>query len=376
MKIFYIANVRMPTEKAHGGQIMKMCEAWANVHQVILWSPWRVNYIKKDPFDFYCVEKKFKIKKIFSLDFLPVQRLFGRSAFYFQNISFAFFVFLRLLFVRADLFFSRDFWSSFFLSLFGKKVVYEIHDSPSQHLITKFAFRYIYKFVTTNKFKARELQEKFDISKDKILVAPNGVDIGLFNISVSKEECRKKMNLPLDKKIILYTGHLYSWKGADIFLKAAINLKDDDIVSVFVGGTPEDFERFKNNAKNTNNILILGHQEQSSIPYFLKASDILILPNTAKERISREETSPLKLFEYMVSEKPIIASNIPSIREIVDEKEVVFFEPDNAEDLKNKIIFVLNNYENCLKLAKNAKEKIAVYSWDKRTEKILEFVEN
>lgn len=375
MKIIYIANVRMPTERAHGGQIMKMCEAWGKEHQVILYYPFRINYIKKDPFDFYGIKKNFKLKKIFSLDLLPWEKFFSKSVFYFQNISFAFFSFLNLFFKKADIFFARDFWSAFFLSLAGKKVIYEIHDSPNRHFITKLAFRKIDKFVTTNKYKAEELMNKFGVQQKNILALPNGVDIEDFDILESKEECRKKLELPVNKQIVLYTGHLFSWKGADVLLEASKNLSKD-ILTIFVGGTPQDLIRFRAKAGLSDKVLILGHKEHKEIPYYLKASDVLVLPNTAKERISLKETSPLKLFEYMASKRPIIASKIPSIEEVVSENEVVFFEPDNPEELKDKILEVLENYSDFEYIAERAFLKVQNYTWENRANSILKFATN
>jgi len=64
MKIYYLANARIPTEKAHGFQIMKMCEGFANQGvNVELIIPQRYNYIKDDPFKFYGIRNNFKIKK-------------------------------------------------------------------------------------------------------------------------------------------------------------------------------------------------------------------------------------------------------------------------------------------------------------------------
>ncbi|MCH7883412.1 hypothetical protein IIA95_03290, partial [Patescibacteria group bacterium] len=69
MKLIYIANARIPTEKAHGIQIMKTCEAFAdNGAEIELVVPWRFNPIKNDPFEYYDVKRVFKIVKIPSLD--------------------------------------------------------------------------------------------------------------------------------------------------------------------------------------------------------------------------------------------------------------------------------------------------------------------
>ena len=373
MRILYIANVRMPTEKAHGLQIMKMCEAWSdNGHEVVLMAPARFNYIKADPFDFYSARRNFCIKKIFTLDFLRWSN--KKWAFWMENLSFALNVAAKACFGKNDVIFSRDFWSAYLLSLLGKKVIYEIHDSPPKNFIILHAFKKIDKFISTNRYKAEELINNFGVQKEKMFVAPNGVDVGLFRATRDKDFCRDRVGLPQDKKIILYTGHLYSWKGADILLEAALKIKRDDAVTVFVGGVPEDTIRFRSRAGFQNNIKILGHQEYKKIPDYLGAADVLVLPNTAKEQISLKETSPIKLFEYMAAGRPIVASDIPSVREVVGEREAVFFEPDDADDLKDKIEKVLDNYDDFLPLAEHAKKIAGRHSWDARACSILDFI--
>lgn len=373
MKILYIANVRMPTEKAHGVQIMKMCEAWGADHKVTLLAPTRFNHIKADPFDFYGVRRCFKIEKVLSFDLLPLGNILGKAAFWAQNISFAVFATLAVLLKKNDIIFSRDFWSAYFLSLVGKNVVYEIHDSPNRHFITHHAFKKIKKFVATNNFKADELEKDFGVPRKNILAVPNGVDMEFFSVAGGRKGCRHYVDLPEDKDIILYSGHLYSWKGADTLLSAALTSRDPKKLFVFVGGTNDDVLRFQSRAGFRENILILGHQEYKKIPDYLASADILILPNTAKEHISLRETSPIKLFEYMAAGRPVVASDLPSIREVANEKEVVFFRPDDAADLAAKITTVLSDYDKHLKMAEEAKKMVAYYSWGNRAKKILSF---
>ena len=69
----------------------------------------------------------------------------------------------------------------------------------------------------------------------------------------------------------------------------------------------------------------------------MRAADVLVLPNTALEDASKYETSPVKLFEYLSSGVPVVASDLPSIRDIVTDKEVCFFTPDDPKDLAGKI---------------------------------------
>ena len=82
----------------------------------------------------------------------------------------------------------------------------------------------------------------------------------------------------------------------------------------------------------------------------------------------------MKLFEYMASGVPIIASQIPSIEEIVSDNEVKFFEPDNVESLINAIDNILQDQDSAKKLAKNARVKVNDYTWRIRAQKIIKFI--
>lgn len=348
MKIIYIANARIPTEKAHGLQIMKMCEAFSGQgHDVLLLVPFRFNKIEQNPFDFYNVKRNFKITKVFSLDLLPFEKFFGKFAFYIQSLSFGLRALIYANSSSTDFIYCRDNILLMFLLKTGKKIIYEAHvfsEKVSRRQID--LWKQCHKITTiTNGLK--KLFEKQGIESNKILVAPDGVDSEQFDIKASREECRKKLGLPLNKKIVLYAGHLYKWKGAETLTQSLEYLDNDYLVKIVIGRP---------------------HKE---IPYWLKSADVLVLPNTAKEKISRIYTSPLKLFEYMASGTPIVASDIPSIREIVSEREVCFVEPDSPQALAKGIKKVLNNPEKAKKIAEHTKEVVKKYTWQKRAETIL-----
>src|SRR3989338_7168842 len=82
----------------------------------------------------------------------------------------------------------------------------------------------------------------------------------------------------------------------------------------FVGGTEKDRAKVKvksEKLKNKDNVKIIEHRPHDEIPFWLRAADILVLPNTAIEDISKYYTSPMKLFEYMASGRPIVPSDLP-----------------------------------------------------------------
>ena len=108
------------------------------------------------------------------------------------------------------------------------------------------------------------------------------------------------------------------------------------------------------------------------VPKYLAASDVLVLPNS--EKGLSEFTSPLKLFEYMAAKRPIVASDLPSLREILSESNAVMVRPDDPAALAEGIQKVLEDEELAKKLAGNAYIDVQQYSWDKRAMRILEFV--
>lgn len=368
MKIYYLANIRLPTEKAHGLQIMKMCEVFGRQGaEVKLIVPWRFNPIKENPFEYYDVDKNFKITKIPSIDLVK----FGKVGFLIQSLSFAKFAFYHLFFKKTDIIYSRDELPLYYLSFFKKNIFWESHTD-------KFSFftRRVLKKCTKIICISRGLKDFYvvkGIMPDKILIAPDGVDLKEFDVPISKDGARHKLNLPANKKIILYTGHLYEWKGAGLLAEASKYL-DSDCLTVFVGGTEKDVKSFKFQFSGLKNILVVGHRPHQEIPYWLKAADILVLPNLAKEKISKFYTSPLKLFEYMASGVPIVASDLPSIREILNEKNAVLVESDSAQALAVAINKLLKDDNLANSLAEQAYSDVQKYTWNKRAENILEFI--
>ena len=90
--------------------------------------------------------------------------------------------------------------------------------------------------------------------------------------------------------------------------------------------------------------------------------------------MSEQHTSPLKLFEYMASSRPIVASDLLSLREVLTEKEAVFFKPNDPADLALKIKEVLANPTLAGQISQNARQKVQNYTWSNRAQHAIDFV--
>lgn len=276
--------------------------------------------------------------------------------------------------------FSREEKLLFFTLLYARflglspKVIFEVHDVPS---LDSYFFNRILKkadriIVLTN--PAREDLIEKGITQEKICVVPDAVDPMLFKNPLSKEAARQKLVLPLHQTIILYTGHLYAWKGVHTLVDAGEKLPSNTHV-YFVGGTEQDVLQFKERNKGKDYMTIVGYVPHAEVPLWLWASDILVLPNSSRENISSRYTSPLKLFEYMMAKRPIIASDLPSIRDVLTTENATLFTPDDPQALQSAISRVLTNTEISLKKAEKAFHDASSYTWEKRAGEILHFIQ-
>jgi len=372
MKIIYLANARIPTEKAHGIQIMKMCQAFQGVGadiELVVAKRINLEFKDTDVFDYYNISEKFPIKRLPLFDLVDRKRSLKGLSVIIQNTTFALSAFFYLLFKKVDIIYARDEFSLFFLSFFKNNLVLELHNFPrSRFFLYKWLFKKVKKIVVINN-KLKEMTVDLGIDPDKILVAHDGVDLNQFTVIETKEECRRKLGLPLDKKLVIYTGQLFKWKGVYVLAEASRFL-DDSYQIVLVGGMEYDrikLEKFIKE-KQLDKIIIIDHQSPDLVPYYLKSADVLILPNSSRERISRLFTSPMKMFEYMASGRPIVASNLPSIREVLNERNSILFKPDDPRDLADKIQIALDDQ----KVSEKALLDVQKYTWHKRVKKILE----
>lgn len=366
MKIIYIANIRLPTEKAHGIQIMKTCEAFAQTGVMVeLIIPNRKNHLKTDPFDYYQVKKSFKIERLFSLDLV----FLGAAGFLIQAFTFSLSVLLKYFSSRKNnetFFYTRDEMLAWALSSLGVNIVWETHMGHNNVFIRSLIKRNL-PIVAIS----RGLSDFYhSLGSKNILVSPDGVDLEQFQINDSREEARARLGLPMNAKLVVYTGHLYSWKGADVLAAAATQLASD-IMVLFVGGTEKDIELFKDKYGGVKNIMILGSKPHYEIPLYLRAADVLIIPNSANEKISQLYTSPMKLFEYMASGTPIVASDLPSLREILNEENSVLVNPDSPDAMATGIATVLSDTEKSNTLAKQASKDVQKYDWRERAIAII-----
>jgi len=373
MNLIYISNTRIPSQKANTYQSMVMCESFAKqVGSVEFWYPNGRNAQDMDKIDevykFYSINKIFKIIKIKCLDSVLLHDIIKSYKLWFviKSLSFAFHYILKLKKLDDSyIVFTRDILGLRVLSFakrvgfIKQKIYFEAH---IYHKSISKNSRDIDGLVVINNY-LKELYKKDGLSN--ILVAHDGVKLDDY----------KTLELKKGKdKNIVYIGNLFAWKGVYTLVDSMRYLQEYKLI--VVGGSSDTLPEFKEYVKNSGlkNIEIIGFVKKSDTLKYIDIADVLVLPNSAKDKMSYY-TSPLKLFEYMASKRVIVASRLPSIEEVLeDKKNAILFKPDDSKDLADKIKWVFNN--DCNEIIVQAYKDVQNYSWDKRAKNIIGWIKN
>lgn len=373
MRIFLFFHGRFPSEKAASLFAAHSVDSFEKVGvQTEMVVPRRLGRASKQADKYYGLSQSIKINYLPTIDIFWIP-FFKSVAFYTSYVVFSIFSVLYVLFRvrKTDVVYTNEALVALLVSIVHKRTVYEMHDFP-EHFI--FIYGWLCKIVegviTTNVWKKEQLTMRCGANPNRVLVEMNAVDVNAFRLDMTKEEARRKLSINEKGKIILYTGHLYSWKGVDVLAQAMREIPD--ATAYFVGGTTPDVADFKMRYVGMSNIRIIGHRPHNEIPFWQAAADVLVLPNTAKESISLYATSPMKLFEYMASGRPIVASLLPSVKEIISDDAVVFVLPDDPHALAEGIRRAYNETHST-RVAR-AGAIVEEHTWDARASRIVNFL--
>lgn len=214
-------------------------------------------------------------------------------------------------------------------------------------------------------------------NKSKIVVNPNGVNPEKFSPDISGDRIKEQFRLN-NFFVVGFIGTFTRWHGVETLFDAAVEVlsKNDKIKFLFIGdGNLKSVLELKTEQlKLDDKIIFTGIIPHEKAPEFLAACDVLVSPHLGFDNGERFFGSPTKLFEYMAMGKPIIASDLEQIGQIIKHKiNGLKFKPGNAEELARLILELQSNKELCDKLGKKAREDVLEsFTWEKNAKRILE----
>ena len=386
MKIAYVTHTRFPTEKAHGHQIARVSEALVKLgHDVTLVSPDILNAINHHHTQYYHLEKDFTAEKLQTFDAFQSKIIPGRAAFLVTMKAYR--GSLRKYFAdnKFDLLYARSPQVLPAILKTGIPVVLELHTLPKRGRSRFTALCKKCKKVVCITGPMRDELVSWGVSAKKIIVEGDAVDLERFaNLSTPKK-AKHHFALPEDRLIIGYVGSLVTMdkvqKGVDILIKAMPSLKQHyPNVFLFVVGGPQNWiDRYRklviHAGLTDHDFLFHGPVRPKLVPDAMAACDICVYPSPVpKHQYFKRDTSPLKLFEYLASGKPVVCADIPPVRDTVDKTLVRFVHAGSVSSLAGGIRDVLENPKPAEERSKKGLKMIKNHTWEKRMKRVLDAV--
>lgn len=359
MKLGFLAHTPLLTPKASSVNVMKMCHAWAETgHEVTLFCPRPAR--DGNPFSFYGVAPTFEIDWLRDhstrIGRLVRQSRFAQVALWRRSIE--------LVWARCHAI------EPYKLDRLDRPFIVEAHTlHESDRFRAVLRNRNLRGLAVTNEELRREMRRVHDLGDLPVVVARSGAD--------PVPDVRPRA-LPGNGRLRCgYVGNLYEGKATEILVPLAERCSRIDF-HVF-GGAPEDIEALKRKTTATN-LFLHGFVPPSEVPAAMLGCDALLAPYQSRVHGASGKTnlarwmSPLKLVEYMAAGRAIVATDLPSIREIVRDGETALLcPPDDVDAWAAALGRLLAEPETRTRLGRSARDDFAKHhSWKARAVRLNE----
>lgn len=345
MKLCYLTPLTFPSHHANRLQVMKMSAAFEKQADFVLYiAESRVSHEKL--FEEYNIRNPVDIQEV-GKSIIPPRRFWQARKF------------LPILVAESEdvIWYTRDvLLTDWLISLspsFKNNYFFELHTLAR---FSSARYRRVLQgargIITTNEEKKKDCMERFGILAEKICVAPNSVDMEEFNLLKDRKlQMRKELGIGEHVPLVVYAGTDAEAYGTHVLREAK--------------------KLLRNNAE----ILIISGRARNEALQYMAAADVLVAPYLAANDHFIKYMSPMKIREYMAMERPIVVSNLPSIRAYIPTDDYAFFtSAGDYVSLAREINKALENKEEAARRAKNAYDLVLHFSWDARADAIINFI--
>jgi glycosyltransferase involved in cell wall biosynthesis len=376
MKITCISASEVPSSKANSIQVMKACQALAQLgHTVQLLVPAaggaRPLSEKLSPSE---LTSFYGLAASFPVEWLPANPRLHRYDFAWRAIQ-------RARRWGADAVYAWPPQAAVLALLRGLPVLFEMHGEP-EGSFGPLLFRLFLRlpgrkrWLPITQALVDLLAGRYPVANVPYRISPNGVDLERFTNLPEPSLARQTLGLP-EQPTVGYTGHLYAGRGVSLLVE--LGRRFPQVHFLWVGGHPADVEHWRGQLASANipNVTLTGFVENSRLPLYQAASDVLLMPY---ERVitgssggnSAAYCSPMKMFEYMACGRAIISSNLPVIGEVLNDRNAMLCPPEDPEAWVGALGGLLADEDRRQALAHTALQDAQAYTWLERARKALE----
>lgn len=373
MKLVYISNGNLPSHWAHTVQTVRMAEALAaqvpSFALVTACDARTLLGLRRRIFAWYGVRRRFAVHP------LPIAWRADPEVFQRTNVrEFTGKARRYVRYTHPGLVWTRCHEVAQACLEEGASVIFETHDGPGHPKTMRFIHRFgafpnLRGVVTTSPLLEKAFAEE-GVPPERLIARPNAVDLERFEASrPAPAEARRRLGLDPDRPLVLYVGSLQPHKGVGTLIAAAARLPDVGVQ--LVGATPETAAAWAPRLAGHANVALRGFVPNAEVPAWLAAADVCVVPNSQDDRTARW-TYSLKLYEAMAARRPVVASDIPSLRAAARaDEEALLVPPDDPDALAAAVRRLLSDPGLAARLVERAWARVAANTWEARARAVL-----
>lgn len=298
-------------------------------------------------------------------------------------LSFSFHLILELTKTKADIFFAEDLYTLPFVSTIAKlkraKVYYNSRElyafiggltkrpilQSIVRMIEKFFIKRVDLVMTTGEMDSQFIEDYYKI-KDTLVIR----NIPLYNQPTHVVDFRKMYSIPHDHKILLYQGVLQGGRGIPLMIKALSRIKQASLILLGDGEQKNNYIKLAKECGVEDQVHFVGTINQNELINYTAGGDIgvALIENIS---VSYYHALPNKLFEYIMAGLPVISSDLPQMKKIVEEYSVgIVAEIDDMNKLAAMIENIINNDELLMRYKENTKKAGLILNWQEEYKRV------
>ncbi len=379
MRIAYCTNVRLPSERAHGHQIAHVADALVSLgHQVTVFAPYRKNVVAEDYWTYYGARQEVSLMHLGNFDPIASPWLPGVIGLWTLNGLMRLHLKTHLVQSNFDVIYTRSPALLSALLVTGIPVILELHQLPRasrRRFVTECNACALVACLTSS---MRETLIEWGVDADKVIAEGDAVALERFQNVATPAEARAKFHIQTQRQIVGYVGRLKTLgmdKGVTVLLEALAELKDQQTFFGFIVGGPENDRKEYEAAAHAlgltkDDVLFTGEIPGGDVPAALSACDILAMPFPDVPHY-RHHMSPLKMFEYMAAERPIVTSDLPTVRDVLSDETAIFCRPGDPKSLVTALRWIQDHQSEARARAQRARKLVENHTWQARMQRIL-----
>jgi glycosyltransferase involved in cell wall biosynthesis len=376
MRIGMISASRVPSRAANSIEVMKVAQSFLdNGHEIRLWLPQSDAQIPLDE-----LKAWYGLHRSVPIEWVPAALLWRKYDFAWNAVR-------RARKWQAELIYCWPLQAAALSCMLGMPTALEVHDRP-QGLFGPRLMRYILKNeharrilpITAAMREWLEKQYRLELQPPRCLVAPMGVDLEPYATLPAPEVARDRLGLE-PRWTVGYTGHLYPGRGLDLMVELA--QRNPKIPFLWVGGEPEAVGAWQRRLQSdgVQNVKLVGFIPNVELPLYQAACEVLLMPYEASIAGSSggdtaSFASPMKVFEYLATGRAIMASDLPVLREVLDEGLSLLLPVGDVQAWDQALKRLVAEPDLCQELGQAARERARGYGWNERAGRILSGLAN